>query len=104
MNDNNQRTMPRPRATTNRAHCHITLGLKLNLQPLEYIESEIGLPHLDVLSDIAAPQPQASLLPQPQGISSLHLTSLSLSLLHIRVIGLMGFSLSESLSLSLCEE
>ena len=95
MNDNNQRTMPRPRATTNRAHCHITLGLKLNLQPLEYIESEIGLPHLDVLSDIAAPQPQASLLPQPQGISSLHLTSL----LHIRVIGLMGFSLSQSLSL-----
>ena len=76
------------------------MGLKLKLQPPEHIESEIGLPRLDVLLDSAAPQPQASLLPQPQGISSLHLTSL----LHIRVIGLMGFSLSESLSLSLCEE
>ena len=90
MNDNNQRTMPRPRATTNRAHCHITLGLKLNLQPLEHIESEIGLPHLDVLSDIAAPQPQASLLPQPQGISSLLYTfllsyfPLSLSLFYLK--------------------
>ena len=94
MNDNNQQTTPLPRATANRAHCHITLGLKLNLQPLEHIESEIGLPRLDVLSDRVAPQPQASLLPQPQGISSLHLSSLSFSLLHIGVIGLMGFSLS----------
>ena len=60
-------------------------------------------PRLDVLPDGAAPQPQASLLPQPQGISSLYLTSLSFSLLHIRVIGfgLMGFSLFQSLSLYL---
>ena len=59
---------------------------------------------LDVLPDGAALQPQASLLPQPQGISSLHLTSLSFSLLHIRVIGLMGFCLSQSLSLYLRNE
>ena len=46
------------------------------------IKSEISLPRLDVLPDGAVPQPQASLLPQSQGISSLHLTSL----LHIQVI------------------
>ena len=70
----------------------------------EHIGSEIGLSRLDVLPDSPSPQPQASLLLQPQGISSLHLTFLSFSLLHIRVIGLIGFSLSQSLSLSLSEE
>ena len=68
----------------------------------EHIGSEIGLPRLDALPDGATPQPQASLLPQPQGISSLHLTSL----LHLRVFGfgLMGFSQSQSLSLYLKNE
>ena len=72
----------------------------------EHIGSDIGLPRLDVLPDSPSPQPQASLLLQPQGISYLHLTSLSFSLLHIRVIGfkLMGFSLSQSLSLYLKNE
>ena len=41
--------------------------------------SEIGLPRLDVLPDSDAPQPQASLLPQPQGISSLFQSFCSLS-------------------------
>ena len=61
-----------------------------------------------MLPDDAAPQPQASLLPQPQGISFLHLTSLSFSPLHIQVIRLMSFThqvneflSSQSLSLSL---
>ena len=57
-----------------------------------------------MLPDDAAPQPQASLLPQPQGILSLHLTSLSFSLLHIHAIGLMGLSLSQFLSLYLKNE
>ena len=48
-------------------------GLKLDSRTVEYIGSEISLPYLDMLPDGAAPQPQASLLPQPQaqGISSL---------------------------------
>ena len=100
----NQRTTPSPRATANRAHRHITSGLKLKLQPPEHIGSEIGLPCLDVLPDGGASQPQASLLPQPHGISYLHLTSLSFSLLHIWVIGLMGFFLSQFLSLYLKNE
>ena len=72
----------------------------------EHIGLEIGLPRLNVLPYDAAPQPQASLLPQPQDISSLYLTSFSFSLLHVRVIGfvLMGFSQSQSLSLYLKNE
>ena len=71
---------------------------------VEHIGSEIGLPRLNVLPDDTTPQSQAFLLPQLQSISSLHLTFLSFSLLHVRVIGLIGFSLSQSLFLSLSEE
>ena len=71
----------------------------LKPEHIEHRASKIGLPRLDVLPDSAAPQPQASLLPQPQGISSFSL----FSLLHIRVNRLMGmgFSLRLSVPLSL---
>ena len=78
-------------------------GLKLKLQNgrTHRIRDQSSSPQR--VADSTTPQPQASLLSQPQGISSLHLTSLSFSLLQIWVIGfgLMGFSLSQSLSLYL---
>ena len=81
-------------------------GLKLELQNgrTHRIGDQSSLPRR--VPDSTTPQPQASLLSQSQGISSLHLTSLSFSLLQIWVIGfgLMGFSLSRSLSLYLKNE
>ena len=62
-NGNRWRLRLEARATANKAHYHITSGLKLELQPPEHIRSEIGLPRLDVLPNGVAPQPQASLLP-----------------------------------------
>ena len=61
----------------------------------KHIGSEIGLPRLDVLPSARQHRPSASglptlVLPQSQGISSLYLTSLSFSLLHIWVIGYLG--------------
>ena len=81
-------------------------GLKLELQNGRTHRIGDQSSSLRRVADSTTPQPQASLLSQPQGISSLHLTSLSFSLLQIWVIGfgLMGFSLSQSLSLYLKNE
>ena len=70
-------------------------ALNLSSKTKTHWASEIGLPCLDVLLDGVAPQPQAFLLPQPQGISSFSL----FSLLYILVNG-YGF-LSQTLYLSL---
>ena len=72
MNDNNQWMAPPPQT---RATEHISHHIGPQSQALEHIghqrskidpiRSEIDLPCLDLLPDDVAPQPQASLLPQP---------------------------------------
>ena len=90
-------------ATANKAHYHITSSLKLEPQPPEHICLEISLPRLDMLPDSTAPQPQASLLLQPQGTLNFSLF-FSLTYTGYWVFGLMGFSQSRSLSLYLKNE
>ena len=60
----------------------------------EYIGSEIGLPYLDMLPDGAAPQPQASLLPQPQAQRYFISVSISLSLFKTLSVIVCCFSLA----------
>ena len=87
------------RATANRAHHHITSSLKLKLQPPEHIGSEISLPRLNMLPDNATPQPQGTL-----NFNFSFSFSFSLTYTGYWVFRLMGFSLSQSLSLYLKNE